>query len=152
MADVTVKRIEYGRGVFAARPFRQGERVLEVTGELMKTRTIYTIQIDRDLHIEPHEPTKYLNHSCEPNLGVKMNRAGLPDFYALRDIDAGEHLTFDYAMTEYVLTEMEQNQERVQFACGAATCRGYLGSYRELSPDVKRRYAGFIADYLLDRA
>jgi uncharacterized protein len=105
-------------------------------------------EISRDLHIVPRSPAKYLNHSCDPNLGVKMNENGLPDFYALRDIQAGEHLTFDYAMTEFMLEEMELGRDRTQCRCGAANCRGTIGSFSELPTDIKKRYSGFIADYL----
>jgi hypothetical protein len=150
MADVQVKRNQFGRGVFATRAFEKGEWVLGVAGPLVKQRSIYTIQIARDLHIQPRSPAKYLNHSCDPNLGVKINRSGLPDFYALRHIEPGEHLTFDYAMTEYVLEEMELGRERTPCRCGAPNCRGHIGSYSELPDEVKRRYAGFIADYLLE--
>jgi uncharacterized protein len=150
MADVQVKRNQFGKGVFATRSFEKGEWVLGVAGPLVKQRSIYTIQIAPHLHIQPRSPAKYLNHSCDPNLGVKMNRSGLPEFYALRHIEAGEHLTFDYAMTEYVLEEMETGHERIKCACGAPNCRGHIGSYRELPHEVKRRYAGFIADYLLE--
>ena len=150
MADVQVKRNQLGKGVFATRAFETGEWVLGVAGPLVKQRSIYTIQIAPGLHIMPRSPAKYLNHSCDPNLGVKMNRSGLPDFYALRPIAEGEHLTFDYAMTEYVLEEMEQNRERTPCRCGSPNCRGKIGSYSELPADVKRRYAGFIADYLLE--
>ena len=150
MADVQVKRNQFGKGVFSTRSFDTGEWVLGVAGPLVKQRSIYTIQIAPDLHIMPRSPAKYLNHSCDPNLGVKMNRSGLPDFYALRPIAAGEHLTFDYAMTEYVLEEMEEGRERTPCRCGAANCRGKIGSYSELPADVKRRYAGFIADHLLE--
>src|SRR5262245_46846548 len=150
MADVSVRRTDYGNGVFAERQFERGDKVLSVTGKLMQKRSIYTIQIDHNLHIEPNAPAKFLNHSCEPNLGVKMNAEGLPEFYALREIDPGEHLTFDYAMTEFVLAEMEQRRERLICGCGASTCRGHLGSYKELPVERKRKYEGFIADYLLE--
>src|SRR6266511_2964227 len=110
MANVEVKRNPLGKGVFSTCSFHKGDWVMGVVGPLGKRRSIYTIQIARDLHIMPRSPAKYLNHSCDPNLGVKMNRSGLPDFYALRPIAAGEHLTFDYAMTEYVLEEMEEGR------------------------------------------
>jgi uncharacterized protein len=148
MANVEVKRNPLGKGVFSTRAFQKGDWVLGVVGPLVKRRSIYTIQISRDLHIVPRSPAKYLNHSCDPNLGVKMNENGLPDFYALRDIQAGEHLTFDYAMTEFVLEEMELGRDRTQCRCGAANCRGTIGSFSELPTDIKKRYSGFIADYL----
>lgn len=150
MADVHIKRNLYGKGVFATRSFEKGEWVLGAAGPLVKYRSIYTIQIAPDLHVLPRPPAKYLNHSCDPNLGVKINRSGLPDFYAMRYIEAGEHLTFDYAMTEYVLEEMELGRERLVCQCGAPNCRGRIGSYSELPEAVKQRYAGFIADYLRD--
>ena len=147
-ADVQIKHNQLGKAVFATRSFQKGELVLEMHGALVKQRSIYTIQIARDLHIAPRPPAKYLNHSCDPNLGVKTNHSGVPDFYALRNIEVGEHLTYDYAMTEYVLEEMEAGRDRVPCGCGAANCRGHLGSYSELPEAVKQRYAGFIADYL----
>ena len=85
MADVQVKRNQFGKGVFATRSFETGEKVLGVVGPLVKERDIYTIQIAPDLHIAPRSPAKYLNHSCDPNLGVKMNRSGL--VYNLSDED-----------------------------------------------------------------
>jgi uncharacterized protein len=150
MAGVIVKRTDTGSGVYAERHFERGERVMRVIGSFTAKRSVYTIQIDRAMHIEPYAPAKYLNHSCEPNLGVKMNPLGLPDFYALRDIEPDEHLTYDYAMTEFMLAEMEQQRERVTCTCGADTCRGHLGSYVELPAEIKQRYEGFIADYLLE--
>ena len=148
--DVQVKPNKFGKGVYATRDFQKGERVIEVGGTLVKQRSIYTIQVARNLHVMPRSPGKFLNHSCDPNLGVKMNQHGLPDFYALRDIAAGEHLTYDYAMTEFVLEEMEKGRERLVCKCGAPNCRGHLGSYSELPDDVKQRYKGFIAEYLLE--
>jgi SET domain-containing protein len=147
-ADVQIKHNRFGKGVYATRSFPQGALVLEVHGPLVRQRSIYTIQIARDLHLLPRPPAKYLNHSCDPNLGVKTNSKGLPDFYALRDIETGEHLTYDYAMTEVVLEEMEMGRPRVPCGCGTANCRGFLGSYRELPAEVKQRYSGFISDYL----
>jgi len=150
MADVQIRHNRFGKGVYSTRSFQTGELVLGTTGALVRQRSIYTIQIARDLHVLPRPPAKYLNHSCDPNLGVKMNGDGLPDFYALRPIAAGEHLTFDYAMTEYVLEEMELGRERTKCLCGAPNCRGTIGCYRDLPEAVKQRYAGFIADYLLE--
>lgn len=40
----------------------------------------------------------YVNHSCSPNCGVRLNDAGAYDFVAREPIAAGEEITFDYAM------------------------------------------------------
>jgi SET domain-containing protein len=44
----------------------------------------------------------HLNHSCEPNLGLQ----GQVVYLALRDIEADEELTFDYAMNDDEPDEM----------------------------------------------
>ena len=44
----------------------------------------------------------HLNHSCEPNLGLQ----GQVVYVSLRDIEADEELTFDYAMNDDEPDEM----------------------------------------------
>ncbi len=54
----------------------------------------YSIQIDSDKHILLDLPARFLNHSCDPNVGVKgeetLNEWGAVDFVALKDIGVGE--------------------------------------------------------------
>ena len=52
-------------------------------------------------------PAILINHSCDPNVGVakQLNEGGSYDFVALRDIQEGEELRFDYETTEYVVGE-----------------------------------------------
>jgi uncharacterized protein len=140
-----------GMGVFAARPFKKGELVLRPTGKIVAEQTVFSIQIDWDRHLDPNPPAKYLNHSCNPNLGVKTAPDGLPDFYALRDIQAGEQVMFDYAMTEfkhYPRTDLKQDFD-LTCHCGSPICRGRLGYFSELSEVLKEKYSGYISTYLM---
>ena len=79
-----------GLGVFAARAFKKGELVLQPTGRVISYQTIYSIQFDWDCHLDPDAPAKYLNHSCDPNLGIHTCPNGWPEFVALRDIVESE--------------------------------------------------------------
>lgn len=142
--EVYVRLTRLGRAVFANRPLQQGERVLHTTGHKAVKQSMYTIQIGINQHFDPAPPVRYLNHSCEPNLGVRTNAEGLPDFYALRDIAYGEELTFDYAMTEYDIVMAD-----VRCQCGADRCRGRLGRYQDLPDDIKAEYGDYVSDYLL---
>src|SRR5271166_5889100 len=93
ISEVTVK----GRGVFAERGFSRGETV--VVGRpirLSPTRTIYSLQMAFDRHVDFDEPGRVINHSCDPNTGVRNNAHGGYDFIALDDIALGEEITFDY--------------------------------------------------------
>ena len=79
----------------------------------------------------------YLNHSCDPNLGVR----GEITFVAMRDIRAGEELTHDWAMTD-------DDEYSLKCNCGASNCRQMLTGKDWQRPDLQRRYAGYFSAYL----
>ena len=153
---VYIKPTDYhiGCGVFAAHSFRMGEFVLRATGKIIRRQTIYSIQVDWNKHLDPDHLAKYLNHSCNPNLGVQSSvdglSSGLPEFYALRDISKDDELTFDYAMTEYMHYPRQNSDQDFDLDCHckAKNCRGRLGYYNELDESLKEKYAGYFADYL----
>lgn len=151
LEGIEVRSTEHGHGVFATRAYRRGERVMVTTGVLLNHQTEHTIQVNLHQHLEPRFPVRLINHSCNPDLGVKTTPQGLPDFYALRDIRTGEELNFDYAMTE--LTHVPRTNQALEFNlechCGEPTCRGQLGYYNILPASDKRRYAGFLSEYLV---
>jgi len=126
-----------GTGVLAAVAIAQGENVLTFHGSSVRSRGAHTLQIDADAHLEVDPPGRFVNHSCDPNCGV---REGLT-LVALRDIAAGEEVTFDYAMTE---AEMEP----MSCLCGSEKCRGTIAGYRALTPAQRGRYNEWISDYL----
>lgn len=100
---IGVRRGRRGRGVFALRPFADGEVV-----EICPTAVIGEEDVEgvaRDYVFSAHRPDKLLlvlgygmlyNHSAEPNLFHRSAGRLLIEFVALRDIAAGEELTHDY--------------------------------------------------------
>lgn len=132
-------------GLSARRDLPRGEKLFEVTGYFYPERTRTTFQVRPNRHIEPTQFGAYLNHSCQPNAGVRSNQLGHYDIVALRDIQAGEEITADYAMFEYETGPMS----RVGCLCGAAACRRKITGYKDLPAAQKKAYQGFIADYLL---
>jgi uncharacterized protein len=142
-SDTLVKITNKGRGVFASRCFRQGETV--VVGrrvEILPERTMHSLQIDFDLHIELDEPGRLINHSCSPNTGVRNNQFGGYDFVALVDIPAGSEITWDYETTEYVSIAIPQ------CCCGSPECRLQTRGFKFLPVEIQKKYGEFIADYL----
>lgn len=63
------------------------------------------------------DPLRYANHSCGPNMVLKMQQ-GRVAFYAIRDIEAGEELTARYGETHHA--------GRLTCRCGAPGCQGRL--------------------------
>lgn len=108
----------HGRGLFAIEPIRKGEVVCVKGGHIFNRETVEQvahslgpaeIQIAENLFIGPLDEQEregsmiFSNHSCEPNIGVK----GQIVFVAMRDIDAGEELTHDWATTDDDYYELE---------------------------------------------
>lgn len=144
-------RAGVGLGVYAQRAFAQGEFLFSATGVVVPAQTMFSIQIGWDRHLDVYPPARYLNHSCDPNAGVKTNARGWPDFYALRAIAKDEEIRYDYAMTEYRHYERARPESEFDLTCrcGAPGCRGRFGYYSELTQELKDAYRGFISDYLL---
>lgn len=153
--DVYLNKTNYnvGYGVFAARDFQRGELVIRATGPVLPSQSMYSIQIDWDRHMQVDSPAQYLNHSCNPNLGVRSCNIDGVEFVALRNIKEDDEITFDYAMTEYRHYPRTNPQDEFDLTChcGSQNCRGRLGYYSELSGELKLKYRGFIAEYLVRR-
>ena len=144
-----------GRGLFATQPIRKGEIVCVKGGHIFDRRTLDAvkdilgpseIQIDQDLFIGPLTAEEregsmiFSNHSCDPNIGVK----GQIVFVAMRDIDAGEELTHDWATTDDDTYQMDCR-------CGAQNCRGTITGHDWKLKDLQAKYKGYVSWYLLEK-
>ena len=151
-AEVRESKI-HGRGLFATADIAKDEIVAVKGGHIVDQETLHKkitpelgpgeIQIDDDLFIAPVTQEErelsmlYLNHSCDPNLGVR----GEITFVALRDIRAGEELTHDWAMTD-------DDDYSVECNCGAVNCRKILNGKDWHRRDLQKRYTGYFSAYL----
>jgi len=93
------------KGVFAQVAIKAGERLAIFGGRVTHVAEEigdYGIQIDEEFVIDGvsthsgdfYEDTFFINHSCEPNAGIK----GQIFLMAMKDIPENEEVTFDYAM------------------------------------------------------
>jgi len=153
--DVRVDRSPFGRGVFAARPFAPGEKILAVTGDRIDARRLNVygwtweaweryaepIQTHRYEYTDPDPPGRYVNHSCEPNAGLTPGLI----LIALAGIGEGEEIFIDYSTTmdEDGLWTME---------CGCATpsCRGTVEDFWRLPAALRYQYieAGVVQEFI----
>jgi SET domain-containing protein len=145
----------HGRGLFAIEPIRKDEIVCVKGGHIFNRGTLTQIspslgpaeiQIGEDLFIGPldsHEREGsmiFSNHSCEPNIGVQ----GQIVFVAMRDIEAGEELTHDWATTDDDTYEMDCK-------CGAASCRKVITGQDWRREDLQQKYANYMSWYLIQK-
>ncbi|KAJ4317840.1 hypothetical protein N0V94_004754 [Neodidymelliopsis sp. IMI 364377] len=78
-------------------------------------------------------PTKFMNHSCEPNcrqytVSYNKHDPHIYDiaFFACRYIPAGEELTFDYLDKEEGDEMEDPGEDAIECLCGAKKCRKWL--------------------------
>jgi len=127
-----------GLGVFAARNFGSGERVLRFEGTLLQAQSVadftHAIQVDADRFLGPSGGMDdYVNHSCAPNCRLVSTPPGL-ELFALRPIMSGEELSFDYS------TCLVFEPSLPLCFCGTERCRGRIDAFWSLAPAVRRRY------------
>jgi hypothetical protein len=84
------------------------------------------------------EPGDSINHSCEPNCGMR----NATTIVAVRDIAVGEELTFDYAMSD------ASDYDEFDCNCGASLCRGKVRADDWQLETLRHRYKGFFSPYI----
>ena len=154
----TEKRVSpiQGRGLFAREAISAGEIVAVKGGTIMDAAALARlreavspaeIQIEDSLYIAPGSAEEVaanilcLNHSCQPNVGVR----GQITFVAMRDIPAGAELTIDYAMID------GNPDERMACSCGARECRKIITGNDWSLRELQQRYAGYFSRYIQGR-
>jgi uncharacterized protein len=133
----------HGRGVYAARPIKEGERVIEYRGERISWK-----EADRRPPSDPDDPhhtfffsldggkhvidagvggnaARWINHSCQPNCETEETDDGRVFIQALRNIRTGEELLYDYSLIiDERLTPTLKKQYECR--CGSSDCRGTM--------------------------
>lgn len=139
--------------MFARRRVEAGERLAVWGGRVVgrdaldslsdEARSL-TLQVEEGLYLAPvgpPDPADLVNHSCDPNAGLR----GQITLVAMRTIEAGEEVCFDYAMSE------GSSYDDFPCACGSARCRGQVTGDDWRRPELWERYEGFFSPYLARR-
>ena len=116
-----------GQGLFTAQDIKQDTRIIQYVGErISKAESakridegnvyIFTFSGQYDIDGQVLSNTaRYINHSCAPNCITELTRRTIW-IVALRDIHAGEELTFNY----------RYDVKKHRCHCGASHCCGYI--------------------------
>lgn len=144
MGGTIIKYIEYcnGYGVFANKNFKKNEIVFVFKGKIVDYRKVTHrgLQIEKKKWINPNKnnPGYYLNHSCNPNCGIKNSNK----ITAMKRIKKGEEITIDYSMM------MELKNWDMECECQHKDCRKLIKSYKSIPNKLKNKYNGWVSDYL----
>lgn len=151
--DVRPSAIE-GLGLFAARPFRAGERIrrVNVVREITDDSPLREDAGERADHCAyPDDtvvlwgwPDRHINHSCDPN-ACELFEGDSSYLVARRDISAGEEITCDYNINI-------SNGTAWPCRCGAARCAGQVvGDFFRLSIERQHEYRPLLATWFVNR-
>ena len=132
----------HGKGVFALRPIAVDERIIEYKGQTIgwpealrrhphdaadPNHTFY-FSLDDGSHVIDAKvggnAARWINHACEPNCQADENE-GRVFIRALRDLQPGEELFFDYGLVieERYTAKLKKEYE---CRCGSTICRGTM--------------------------
>jgi len=127
--DVKESRID-GRGAFAAESIPARRKIGEIRGESVSVaearrrakgqQRIMIVEVSERRAIDASQssdPLRFTNHSCAPNAVLRI-RQGRVEFYAMRELAAGEEITVDYGETHH--------DGKLRCRCGAPGCVGRL--------------------------
>lgn len=133
----------YGQGLFAAKTIRKGKTLGRVTGHVFcdpEYESNYCIDLGQGYSLEPREPFRLMNHSCDPNCELVMEedssrqpRLSIVLVETLRRIHCGEQITIDYGWPA---------EGAIPCACGSESCRGWIVDPIEadlIPPDFQAR-------------
>ncbi|RME22176.1 MAG: SET domain-containing protein-lysine N-methyltransferase [Candidatus Zixiibacteriota bacterium] len=138
-----------GRGAFAARRIRKGQRIIEYIGRRISTEEAdrkyadtpgkrhhtFLFTVDEHTVIDAsydYNKARYINHSCDPNCEA-VSEDGHIFIEAIRNIQPGVELTYDYAFeSDGPITE--EDRRLYPCHCGSPKCRGTI-----IKPKRRRR-------------
>lgn len=148
-----------GTGAFARERIVKGELLWIKGGHIVHGSVLetfdrrfadYALQISDEFFLAPLSEEEidslvvFHNHSCDPNVGPE----GQICFVALRDIEAGEELTTDYAT---IVHDEKRYKMRLQCACGTPHCRGLVTGEDWKRPELQERYGVHFSPFILKR-
>jgi uncharacterized protein len=131
----------HGKGVYALQPLAKGERLIEYVGERITwpqalkrhpsnpadPNHTFFFHLD-DKHVIDAgvggNASRWINHACNPNCEAD-EEDGRVFIKALRHINAGEELFYDYGLS---IDERYTAKLKAEYACrcGARKCRGTM--------------------------
>jgi len=139
-----------GSGSFVIQKIQKGEIVASFGGFVVDKQNLKNYSVDRvarSLQLNESkyllsgklpEPGDMLNHSCEPNCGA----IGTSSIVAMKDIEIGEELTFDYSMTD------ASKYDEFDCACEKVNCRKKVTGNDWQFLDLQQKYDGYFSTYI----
>ncbi|MCX5761840.1 MAG: SET domain-containing protein-lysine N-methyltransferase [Gemmatimonadetes bacterium] len=144
-----------GRGAFALRDIKKGERLIEYVGERIshpvaddkyddaakKSHHTFLFSVSSRTVIDASvggNDSRFINHSCAPNCEAVIERRRV-FIFAKRPITKGDELAYDYGY-ERDGSETAADEKLYGCRCGTSKCRGTILAPKK-PPRKKKHHA-----------
>ena len=141
----------HGQGVFTDEDIEAGEIIHPITGQIVffeikdKNDSLSHpnwIGMGPNQRIDPVDtPMRYINHSCEPNVGAISDSEENMSIVAMKPLKKGDELTLDYS-----IIEGDPGWE-MKCECGSSNCRKIISSVTSIPKDQYEKYLPYIPEY-----
>ena len=147
-----------GIGIFAKDTIRKDELIVVTNGRFIffpesekpENHPGIPFQIERMIYVAPWDRSHpegifAVNHSCDPNAGIR----GQLSLVALRVIQPGEEICYDYVMTDS--DPDGADIKPMECRCGTKSCRKMISDLDWKRNDLQEKYRGYFSTYLQQR-
>lgn len=108
-----------------SKSFKAGEVLVKIEGYTTgQPKRWSSVQYSESEHLEFNSELVYMNHSCDPSVIIDLDKM---EIKALRDLNAGDDITFFYPSTEW---DMAQS---FKCWCGSSRCCAEIKGAKYLS-------------------
>lgn len=144
---------ELGFSVFTKKSIKKGQLIYLFQGELIdyeETKMINddtgecrALQFDDNKYINTNAPGRYINHSCDPNAGIRNKF----ELIAIKDINENSEIRFDYSTT------MDEDDFTMECMCGSNNCRKIVDDFKKIPVDRQKEYIemGIVSEFILQK-
>jgi uncharacterized protein len=104
-----IARSRTGLGMFATKPIRKGDFIIKYWGRRIPNKLAdeldnrYLFEINKRWTVDGstrRNVARYINHSCRPNAETDIKKGEIL-ITALRDIEPGDEITYDYGKDHF---------------------------------------------------
>lgn len=150
----------HGKTLVVLEDVRRGQPVIKFGGPIWGREEYercedygHCLQIGANTFLGPYDgPDDYTDHSCDPSCYIVNREDKEAVLVALKDMKAGDRVTFDYATTLFY-------DYRFNCSCGceAPNCRGVIHDFTLMTPEQQKDLyergvlPSFIADWYVNK-
>jgi quercetin dioxygenase-like cupin family protein len=133
----------WGKSVQADEAIAKGTPLYEFPGKIVDKPNMHTVQLSRGRHIDGHTGgPEYTSHACDPNAYFRFGANDYVELVAIKDIVAGDHITFHYCTTEWDMAE------KFDCVCGSKLCIGAIKGYRHITPAGAKQLEPYLSPFI----